>query len=98
MKKITNGSWTRPITEQNLTRQKSFLTNFRAKVTKYISGNDKPAEKKYSSKNLVVANKKAIEKNKETKFLFMHSKNAAEIKNQLLNFYIEIQTAKNDAA
>ena len=71
------------------------LFEYHAKITEYISANDRPAKIETYIKKSSLCGQKIIEKNDELKSLSMHSNNAAETINQL-EFYLGSIIAKND--
>ena len=70
------------------------LLDYHAKITEYISANDRPAKIETYMEKSSICLQKIIEKIDEPKFLSMHSNNAAETINQL-DFYLGSITAKN---
>ena len=71
------------------------LFNYHAKITEYISANDRPAKIETYKEKSSICLQKIIEKNDELKSLSMHSNNAAETIDQI-EFYLGSITAKND--
>ena len=71
------------------------LFDYHAKITEYISANDRPAKIETYIEKSSICLQKIIEKNDELKSLSMHSNNAAETINQF-EFYLGCITAKND--
>ena len=71
------------------------LFYYHAKITEYISANDRPAKIETYIKKSSICLQKIVEKNNELKFLSMHSNSAAETINQF-EFYLGSTTAKND--
>ena len=66
--------------------RKELETNFfdyQAKITEYISANDRPAKIETYIEKSSICLQKIMEKNDELKSLSMHSNNAAETINQL---------------
>ena len=71
------------------------LFDYHAKITEYISANDRPAKIETYIEKSSICLQKIIEKNDELKSLSMHSNKAAETINQL-EFYLGSATAKHD--
>ena len=71
------------------------LFDYHAKITDYITANDRPAKNETYIEKSNICLQKIIEKNDELKSLSMHSNNAAETTNQL-QFYLGSITARND--
>ena len=71
------------------------LFEYYAKLTEYISANDRPAKIETYIEKSSICLQKIIEKNDEPKSLSMHSNNAAETINQF-EFYLGSITAKTD--
>ena len=71
------------------------LFDYHAKITEYLSANNRPAKIETYIEKSSVCLQKIIEKNDELKSLSMHSKNAAETINQF-EFFLGSTTAKHD--
>ena len=71
------------------------LFDYHAKITEYISANDRPAKIETYIEKSSICLQNITEKNDELKSLSMHSNNAAETINQL-EFYLGSTTAKHD--
>ena len=69
------------------------LFDYHAKITEYISANDRPAKIETYIVKPSICLQKIREKNDELKSLSMHSNNAAETINQV-EFYLGSITAK----
>ena len=80
-----------------LARQKleTNLFEYHAKITKYISANDRPAKTETYMEKSSICSQKIEEKNVDLKSLSLQSNNAAETINQL-EFYLGSITAKHD--